>query len=147
MLTTGSERTYTPWREADLEWLGVKPDQVQTSVFEMGREQPNAIEHHTAEVSNIANTRIFQVYQYSLLCDQRSSMSCNYLGIAAETLDQSSIQFNDCCCRVCNCLQPEHPSWCCMMPYFKVVSIMLQALPATQPSAPHHVKHLTGVES
>jgi hypothetical protein len=25
---TGSERSYSTWREADLEWLGVKPDSV-----------------------------------------------------------------------------------------------------------------------
>jgi hypothetical protein len=46
----GSERSYTTWREADLEWLGVKPDIVQTSVFEMGRESPNAQEHNTVGV-------------------------------------------------------------------------------------------------
>jgi hypothetical protein len=46
----GSERSYTTWREADLEWLGVKPDSVQTSVFEMGRESPNAQHHNTLEV-------------------------------------------------------------------------------------------------
>lgn len=43
----GSERGSTTWREADLEWLGWKPEMVQTSVFEMGREQPNAQEHNT----------------------------------------------------------------------------------------------------
>ncbi|KAF8066204.1 ycf42 [Scenedesmus sp. PABB004] len=46
----GSERSSTTWREADLEWLGLKPDIVQTSVFEMGREQPNAMEHNTVSL-------------------------------------------------------------------------------------------------
>lgn len=41
----GSERGGSRWREADLEWLGLKPGQVQTSVFEVGQEQPHAEEH------------------------------------------------------------------------------------------------------
>lgn len=49
-LHTGSERGGTRWREADLEWLGLRPDEVQTSVFEQGREQPNAMWHNTAQV-------------------------------------------------------------------------------------------------
>ncbi|WIA13910.1 hypothetical protein OEZ85_002481 [Tetradesmus obliquus] len=53
----GSERTYTTWREADLEWLGVKPDMVQTSVFEMGRESPNAQEHNTVGLLNGATQK------------------------------------------------------------------------------------------
>eukprot|EP00775_Hariotina_reticulata_P006081 gene6081-6321_t len=43
----GSERSGSKWREADLEWLGLHPGQVQTSVFEMGQEQPNAATHDT----------------------------------------------------------------------------------------------------
>lgn len=42
---SGSERGGAKWREADLEWLGSKPTQVQTSMFEMGQEQPHAQEH------------------------------------------------------------------------------------------------------
>jgi hypothetical protein len=41
----GSTRGGAKWREADLEWLGAKPGGVQTSVFEMGQEQPRAQEH------------------------------------------------------------------------------------------------------
>jgi len=48
---TGSERGGAKWREADLEWLGAKPNQVQTSVFEMGQEQPHAQEHELTGVS------------------------------------------------------------------------------------------------
>lgn len=48
---SGSTRSSATWREADLEWLGLKPEEVQTSVFEMGREQPNAQEYQTAGVS------------------------------------------------------------------------------------------------
>jgi hypothetical protein len=47
----GSERGAAKWREADLEWLGSKPSQVQTSVFEMGQEQPHAQEHELPGVS------------------------------------------------------------------------------------------------
>lgn len=56
---TGPERSHTKWREADLEWLGVKPDHVQTSVFEMGQEQPNAVYHNTTTVSKISASHIF----------------------------------------------------------------------------------------
>lgn len=46
----GSERRSLKWREADLEWLGSKPTQVQTSVFETGQEQPHAQDHDLTSV-------------------------------------------------------------------------------------------------
>lgn len=49
----GSERNSLKWREADLEWLGSKPSQVQTSVFEMGQEQPHAQDHDLTSVGTL----------------------------------------------------------------------------------------------
>lgn len=51
LASAGSERGGSRWREADLEWLGLKPGQVQTSVFEVGQEQPHAEEHDLKAVS------------------------------------------------------------------------------------------------
>jgi hypothetical protein len=53
----GSERGGAKWREADLEWLGSKPSQVQTSMFEMGQEQPRAQEHDLPALLNDATQR------------------------------------------------------------------------------------------
>lgn len=51
VMPSGSERGGAKWREADLEWLGSKPSQVQTSMFEQGQEQPHAQEHDLTGVS------------------------------------------------------------------------------------------------
>jgi hypothetical protein len=49
-VAAGSERNGAKWHEADLEWLGSKPTQVQTSVFETGQEQPHAQDHDLTSV-------------------------------------------------------------------------------------------------
>jgi hypothetical protein len=46
----GATRSSTKWREVDYEWLGAHPDEVATSLFKQGQNQPNAIPHKLSEV-------------------------------------------------------------------------------------------------
>jgi hypothetical protein len=49
-LAAGATRSNTKWREVDYEWLGAHPDEVATSLFKQGQNQPNAIPHKLSEV-------------------------------------------------------------------------------------------------
>jgi len=55
---TGSLRNMTKWHEIDYEWLGLKPNGTQSTVFEMGLDKPSAEEHLLANITgaNITHT-------------------------------------------------------------------------------------------
>ena len=46
----GCDRADTQWREADFEWLGVSPSEVQVTIFEKGQNDPSAMELKLREV-------------------------------------------------------------------------------------------------